>query len=82
MVIFSSCIFGVRQIDVSRSLRGRRLKVKGKGVLGARETRGAREEGGFLPPPSPCVPRVTLAPKTPFPFPFKRPPRRLSRWLR
>ena len=28
------------------SLRGRRWKGKGKGVLGARETRGAREEGG------------------------------------
>ena len=28
------------------SLRGRRLKGKGQGVLGARETRGAREEGG------------------------------------
>ena len=28
------------------SLRGRRMKGKGKGVLGARETRGAREEGG------------------------------------
>ena len=28
------------------SLRGRRLKGKGKGVLGARGTRGAREEGG------------------------------------
>ena len=27
------------------SLRGRRLKRKGKGVLGARETRGARKEG-------------------------------------
>ena len=27
------------------SLRGRRFKGKGKGVLGARETRGAREEG-------------------------------------
>ena len=27
------------------SLRGRRLKGKGKGVSGARETRGAREEG-------------------------------------
>ena len=35
------------------SLRGRRLKGKGKGVLGARETRGTREEG--------------LAPKFPFP---------------
>ena len=28
------------------SLRGRRLKGKGKGVFGARETRGAREERG------------------------------------
>ena len=28
-----------------RSLLGRRLKGKGKGVLGARETRGVREEG-------------------------------------
>ena len=28
------------------SLRGRRLKGKGKGVWGARETQGAREEGG------------------------------------
>ena len=28
------------------SLRARCLKVKGKGVLGARETRGAREEEG------------------------------------
>ena len=28
------------------SLRGMRLKRKGKGVLGAREKRGAREEGG------------------------------------
>ena len=31
---------------VVANLRGRRLKGKGKGVLGARETRGAREEGG------------------------------------
>ena len=28
------------------SLRGRRLKGKGKGVLGAREKREVREEGG------------------------------------
>ena len=28
------------------SLRGRRLKGKGKGVLGARETQGEREEVG------------------------------------
>ena len=48
------------------SLRGRRLKRKGKGVLGARETRGAP------------TPRVFLAPKTAFPFPFKRLPRRLA----
>ena len=48
------------------SLRGKRLKGKVKGVLGARETRGAR------------APRVSLAPKTPFPFPFKRLPRRLE----
>ena len=46
------------------SLRGRRLKGKGKGVLGARK----RERR---------APRVSLAPKTPFPFPFKRLPRRL-----
>ena len=62
--------------------RGRRLKGKGKGVLGARETRGAREEGeketAFLSLP-PCSPRpcVSLAPKTSFPFLFKRLPRRL-----
>ena len=61
------------------SLRGRRLKGKGKGVLGARETRGAREEGGGEGnlPPSSRAPRVSLALKTPFPFPFKRLPRRL-----
>ena len=39
------------------SLRGRRLKRKGKAVGGA--------------------PRVSLAPKTPFSFPFKRLPRKL-----
>ena len=33
-------------LKLYHSLRGRRLKGKGKGVLGARETRGAREEGG------------------------------------
>ena len=40
------------------SLRGRRLKGMGKGVLGARETRGAREEGGRetrAPRPSPLA---------------------------
>ena len=31
---------------LTRSLSGRRLKGKGKGVLGAREVRGARKEGG------------------------------------
>ena len=35
------------QTLVIGSLRGRRLKGKGKGVLGARETQGAREEGGL-----------------------------------
>ena len=40
--------------------------------------RGRREEGNgfsFLPPSAPS--RVSLAPKTPFPIPFKRLPRRL-----
>ena len=36
------CVFSVS------SLRGRRLKGKGKGVLGSRETREAREEGAPL----------------------------------
>ena len=36
----------VKMLLRNASLRGRRLKRKGKGVLGARETRGAREEGG------------------------------------
>ena len=54
--------------DTKPSLRDRRLKGKEKGVLGARETRGARPG-----------PRVSLAPKTPFPFPSKRLPRRLSK---
>ena len=80
---FSVCR-SLSDFTYSPSLRGRRLKGKGKGVLGARETRGAREEEGketgvyFLPSllahPGP---RVSLAPKTPFPFPFKRLPRRL-----
>ena len=75
----------------NNSLRGRRLKGKGKGalgkgVLGARETRGTREEGERVPLPSPPsrAPRVSLAPKTPFPkapfpFPFNRLPRRLRK---
>ena len=67
------------------SLRGRRFKGKGKGVLCARETREAGEEGAggrerrgkqrfppFLPP------RALLAPPTPFPFHFKPLPRRLA----
>ena len=41
----------LKNISLEISLRGRRLKGKGKGVLGkrvlgARETRGGREEGG------------------------------------
>ena len=57
------------------SLRGRRLKGKGKGVLGGRETRGAREEGGrethssLLPhAPLAFLSRLKLPfPKLPFP---------------
>ena len=46
----------------------------------ARETRGAREaEGKEGNPPSSRASRVSLAPKTPFPFPFKRLPRRLRK---
>ena len=72
------------------SLRGRRLKGKGKGVLGVRETRRTLEEGGnpnltlpltlSLPPslpPSFLARPYFLAPKTPFPLFFKRLPRRL-----
>ena len=59
------------------SLRGRRLKGKrkgvlGKGVLGAREMRGACEEGGRE------TPRAWSRALIPFPFPFKRLPRRPS----
>ena len=56
----------VNSIVTKYSLPGRRLKGKGKGVLGARETREAPQ-------------RVSLAPQTPFPFPFKRLPRRLDK---
>ena len=80
---FSMCR-SLSDFTYSPSLRGRRLKGKGKGVLSAREMRGAREEGrketgvSFLPSllarPGP---RVSLAPKTRFPFAFKRLPRRL-----
>ena len=51
-------IFRVKcAFPISASLRGRRLKGKEKGVLekevlGARVTRGAREEGGSPPPSS------------------------------
>ena len=57
------------------SLRGRRLKGKGKGALG---------KGVLVSlPPSSRAPRFSLAPKTPFsktpfPLPFKRQPRRLD----
>ena len=57
----------------------------GKGVLGARETRGAREEGGretpaSSPPPSSLLPRAWSRALIPFPFPlpFERLPRRLA----
>ena len=63
------------------SLHGRRSKGKGKGIRAWDHARGRREEGVSLPPSS-RAPRVSLAPKTPFPktpfpFPFKRLPRRL-----
>ena len=52
---------------LTRSLSGRRLKGKGKGVLGATETRGAREKGGketaFLSLP-PCSPRPSRFSRT------------------
>ena len=71
------------------SLRGRRLKGKGKGVFGVRETRGpgrARREGRKETPvsflPSSRAPRISLALKTPFPFPFKRLPRRLGEYVK
>ena len=48
----------------TQCLRGRRLKGKGKGVLGARETRRAREEGGrtcvCIAESLPCVPDVIV----------------------
>ena len=48
----------------TQCLRGRRLKGKGKGVLGARETRRAREEGGrtcvCITESLPCVPDVIV----------------------
>ena len=65
------------------SLHGRRLKGKGKGILGVRETRRTLEEGGnpnltlpltlSLPPslpPSFLARPYFLAPKTPFPLFF------------
>ena len=62
------------------SLRGRQLKGKGKGVLGARETRGAREEGGRETPfPSSLLPHAWSRALIPFPSPFERLPRRLKR---
>ena len=39
-------------LHLNISLRGRRLKGKGKGVLGARETREARKEGGCVTLPA------------------------------
>ena len=70
------------------SLRGRRLKGKGKevlgkGVLGAREKRGAREEGGRETPGVSLPPFLLARPSrfafrvSPFLFPFKRQPGRL-----
>ena len=74
------------------NLRGRRSKGKGKGIRARDHARGRREEGNackeaivFAIPPTPVslppssrAPRVSLASKTPFSFPFKRLPRRLK----
>ena len=50
------------------SLRSRRFKGMGKGVLGARETQGAREEGGKKTPfPSSLLPRAWSSALIPFP---------------
>ena len=62
----------------SFSLRGRRLKGKGKGVLCARETRGAGEEGEretAFPslPPSSRVPRAPNPLSLPFQTPATQP---------
>ena len=64
---FINCLFNHSIAYKTRlSLRGRRLKEKGMGVLGAREKRGVRAS------------RVSLTPETPFLFPFKRLPSRLD----
>ena len=60
-----ACVAGV--------LKGNGKGVLGKGVLGARETRGAREEGGRKTPfpsllPSSRAPRVSLANSLSLPF--------------
>ena len=58
----------------SFSLRGRRLKGKGKGVLCARETRGAGEEGE-RETAFPSLPPSSRAPRAPNPLslPFQTP---------
>ena len=53
--------FHSRIVSCSCSLRGRRLKGKGKGVLGARETRGVRKEGAFLSRLKPPFPSLSKA---------------------
>ena len=63
------------------SLRGRRSKGKGKGITARDHARGRREEGNppsFLARPSRSLARKTPFHKAPFPFPFKRLPRRLG----
>ena len=54
---------------LSISQPGRCLRGEEKGLLGAREKRGAR------------APRISLAPETPFPFRFKRLPRTSTFYL-
>ena len=58
---------------LTRSLSGRRLKGKGKGVLGARETRGGarggREGNGVSFPPSLFAPALAFLSHLTLPFP-------------
>ena len=66
----------------NNSLRGRRLKGKGKGalgkgVLGARETRGTREEGERVPLPSP--PSHVVSRPNSLPLPFRTPATQATR---
>ena len=51
---------------ISRSLRGRRSKGKGKGIRARDHARGRREEVSFVSPSR--APRGFARPNSPFPF--------------